>query len=75
MNSDIEKEFTGAALIDLVCGIEAAIGVRKAGMTPLGMAVTHLCETAIRDDKSNQAPPIGEAADQSVMMQMLKTRK
>jgi hypothetical protein len=37
-------EFTGHKLLDLVTDIEKAVGRHSAGRTPLGRAVTDLCE-------------------------------
>ncbi len=39
-----DPEFVGKRLLRLVVDIEAAIGMNMAGMTPLGRAVTELCE-------------------------------
>lgn len=43
-------DFEGQALWDLVVDIEGAIGARAAGATPLGRAVTRMCEDRIRQD-------------------------
>ena len=45
-----DAEFTGESLIRLVVDIERAVGNHKAGATPLGRAVTILCESAIGND-------------------------
>jgi len=47
-----DPEFTGDKLHDLVIAIELAIGARKAGCTPLGIAVTNLCEDAIKREEN-----------------------
>ena len=46
-----DTEFTGQALWDLIVAIEGAIGARKAGCTPLGRAVTDLCEAVWKRDQ------------------------
>jgi len=62
-----DKEFEGEKLLDLVCAIEMAIGSRAAGCTPLGIAVTSLCEDAVKkgkdeESKSNQQHAVMSAA-------------
>lgn len=50
-----DKEFEGDALHRLVLDIEMAVGRNKAGATPLGHAVTMLCEDAwAREQKRQQ---------------------
>lgn len=48
-----EPEFTGDALRRLVIDIEAVIGTHRAGATPLGAAVTRLCEAAAAKDAAD----------------------
>ena len=56
----MDKEFTGANLLRLVIDIEAAVGRNLAGATPLGVAVTRLCEDAIAADGENAVSALTE---------------
>lgn len=49
-----DEEFTGDALFELVIAIELAIAIRSAGATPLGIAVTNLCEDALVADREKR---------------------
>jgi hypothetical protein len=46
-----DKEFTGEELHQLVLDVEAAVGMNKAGCTPLGSAIVRLCEETYAKDK------------------------
>lgn len=50
----MDEEFTGKKLIALVIENEGAVGGMQAGLTPLGQAVTQLCEEAARKDKERR---------------------
>ena len=47
-----DAEFTGEHLVQLVIAIETQIGRYRAGCTPLGRAVTDLCEEAVARDRA-----------------------
>jgi hypothetical protein len=50
----VDREFTGEELHRLVLDIEAAIGRNRAGMTPLGQAVTDLAELTLSRDRAQK---------------------
>jgi hypothetical protein len=45
-----DREFTGEKLLRLANDIEAAVGANNAGLTPLGMAVIQMAESAVSRD-------------------------
>jgi hypothetical protein len=50
--SQFDPEFTGEQLRLLIVDIEGAIGSHRAGMTPLGAEIIHLCEERWRAQRA-----------------------